>query len=1025
LEVPIGAPVQALNTVAMLRAFVPFLRGHWPGYAVAIVLAVVGTGVGLLKPWPLKFLFDDVLVPGGTGAPPDVQGTLLLVVLALAGITVLDSLLGVLRGYALTAVGERVAAAVRTRLYTHMQRLSLSFHESTPTGELTTRLTGDVDKIRGLLTGTLVDAATNVLTLVGMVGVLLVLDWQLSLALLVLLPLLVLIVTVFRKRIKAAEEGAREIEGDLASIAQEALGAVKLVKSLGREEHESRRFGRQSSSSADAVLRSTRTAAGFSLTLDLVVGCTVAALVWLGAQRVLAGALTLGDLVIFTSYLRDFFGPTRALSKLSAQLARAGVRAARIVDVLRREPAVVDRPDARPAPTPRRELQLENVWFAYREGSPVLRDVDVRIPVGSSLAIVGPTGAGKSTIAALLCRLQDPTGGRVLLDGIDLRELTGESLHRQVGLVLQEAQLFRATVRENITYGRPGASSQDIEAAARVAQAHEFVMDLPQGYDTVVAERGTTLSGGQRQRLALARTVLQGCPVLVLDEPTTGLDARSEHAVLQALDSVRRERTTITITHRMAAARNADAIVVLDSGRVVESGTHEELVTNDGLYAEMCRLQGLLGRRRPAFAVLPPPSPERHTMTNGSQHATGPMTTVTTRPVDGAAADGGLVDAIPEAAPPPTGDGELGDRALLRAPAWREHGRGIAEAFDAGQLMRMLEERYDLGTWRSWERTDKGHSNVSFFVETDAGRVVLRRSHGLKTVAGAQFECGLLDHLTGVGYPAPRVVRTADDGILVEADGVVHMVMELLPGGHCEDGNRAQVAQAARGLARYHAVVADLPVLGAPARSSALFALSSPGQRQLDVAFELVAPHLGDAARAELRAGFDELARAMSQLHDDLGERQDSLTSLVIHGSYGRSALLFLGDNLSGVLDFDRSAHDLLGFDLAYALKAFCRSGPVRAAGVGMDADLCAAFLADYSEQAPLAGADLDALPLLLCAQRLVKVVKKCDNIIAKAARATQAGKDADKFAGLVQREVQRVRWLADHATDFAAAAAP
>ena len=347
--------------MAMLRAFVPFLRGHWPGYAVAIVLAVVGTGVGLLKPWPLKYLFDDVLVPGGTGAPPDVQRTLLLVVLALAGITVLDSLLGVLRGYALTAVGERVAAAVRTRLYTHMQRLSLSFHESTPTGELTTRLTGDVDKIRGLLTGTLVDAATNVLTLVGMVGVLLVLDWQLSLALLLLLPLLVLIVTVFRKRIKAAEEGAREIEGDLASIAQEALGAVKLVKSLGREEHESRRFGRQSSSSADAVLRSTRTAAGFSLTLDLVVGCTVAALVWLGAQRVLAGALTLGDLVIFTSYLRDFFGPTRALSKLSAQLARAGVRAARIVDVLRREPAVVDRSDARPAPAPRRELQLEHV----------------------------------------------------------------------------------------------------------------------------------------------------------------------------------------------------------------------------------------------------------------------------------------------------------------------------------------------------------------------------------------------------------------------------------------------------------------------------------------------------------------------------------------------------------------------------------------------------------------------------------------------------------------------------------------
>jgi ATP-binding cassette subfamily B protein len=341
------------------------------------------------------------------------------------------------------------------------------------------------------------------------------------------------------------------------------------------------------------VLRTARTSAVFGGAVDVVVAVAVAGLVGLGAQRVLAGALTPGDLVIFTSYLRDFFGPTRALSKLPAQLTRVGVRAARIADTLQRPQGVVDRPDARVAGPPRERIALEGVGFAYDPGHPVLRDVDLTVPVGTSLAVVGPTGAGKSTIAALLCRLQDPTSGRVLLDDTDLRDLTSDSLHTQVGLVPQEAMLFRASVRENIAYARPGASAAEIEHAARVAQAHDFVLALPDGYDTVLAERGATLSGGQRQRLALARTVLQNCRVLVLDEPTTGLDARSEEAVLRALRQVSSGRTTVIITHRMAAAMTADDIVVLDAGRVVERGKHHQLVAAGGLYTEMCRLQGI------------------------------------------------------------------------------------------------------------------------------------------------------------------------------------------------------------------------------------------------------------------------------------------------------------------------------------------------------------------------------------------------------------------------------------------------
>lgn len=599
---------------AMLRTFGPFLRPVWGAYALAIALAIVVTGVGLLKPWPLKYLFDKVLITDGD-YDDNITGILLLIVLALAGITVLESVTTLLRDYVLTAVGERLSADIRTALYSHLQSLSLAFHESTPTGELTTRLTGDVDKVRTLLTGTLITATSNILTLVGMTGVLLALDWQLSIGLLVVLPLLVVTVTSFKARIRAVEEQSRELEGDLAAGAQESLTAIKLVKSLGRERHESQRFEHTSRKSMQAILTATRTVSGFSLALDVVVALATSALVWLGAQRVVSGALTPGDLIIFTAYLRDFLSPTRSLSKLPAQLARAGVRAARIADILQREPAIVDRPDAVPAGPPRRKLQLDHITFAYVAGRPVLEDVDLTVPVGHKLAIVGPTGAGKSTIAALLCRLQDPTSGRILMDDVDIRDVTSESLHAQVGLVLQEALLFRSSVRENIAYARPDASLAEIEEAAQVALAHEFIVKLPHGYDTVLAERGASLSGGQRQRIALARAVLHGSPVLILDEPTTGLDARSEHAVLKALERVGSGRTMVIITHRMAAAMNADDIVVLDGGMVVEQGNHADLCAAGGLYAEMCRIQGLGGATE---LELPPTAPGRHTAEPGA-----------------------------------------------------------------------------------------------------------------------------------------------------------------------------------------------------------------------------------------------------------------------------------------------------------------------------------------------------------------------------------------------------------------------
>lgn len=575
----------------LFRTFVPFLRIQWRGYLLAGALTVLGTAVALLLPWPLKYLFDEVLVPVRGQTATDVQDVLLLIVLALAAVTIADSLVQLTRSYVLTVVGERVSTSIRTGLYTHLQKLSLSYHERIPTGELTTRLTGDVDKVRGFLTDKIIQSSSSVLTLVGMAGVLFVLDWQLSLGMVLVMPLLVFTVARFRARIKAVENASRDIEGDVAATAQESLTAIKLIKSMGLERHDAEHFAGKSTASMHSILHVARTTSSLTWALDFLVAVATAALVWLGAQRVISGALTPGDLVIFTAYLRDFFGPTRNLAKLPAQYTKAAVRGTRIADVLRREPAIVDRPGALTAGPPVRDLRLEKVAFAYVPERPVLKEIDIVVPVGRTLAIVGPTGAGKSTIAALLCRLQDPTSGRVLMDGIDLRDLSAESVHQQVGLVLQDAILFRSSVAENIAYGRPDASRTEIEQAARVAQAHDFVTQLTDGYDTVLTERGVNLSGGQRQRLALARTVLSGNPVHVLDEPTTGLDARSETAVLKALKRVSEGRTTVVITHRMAAAMTADEIVVLDEGVIVESGTHEGLLAANGLYAEMCHLQ--------------------------------------------------------------------------------------------------------------------------------------------------------------------------------------------------------------------------------------------------------------------------------------------------------------------------------------------------------------------------------------------------------------------------------------------------
>jgi ATP-binding cassette subfamily B protein len=571
-----------------LAVFGPFARPHLPALGFALLLVLVGTTFRLLKPWPLAFLIDDVV---GTQRSDGSFTLMVFVVMgATVGIAVLDAFIGFVRSNLTRGIGQKVAFRIRSALYGHLQQLSLSFHDRQQTGELMNRVTRDTDTVQSLVTDHLLDAVSNALLLVGMVGITMSLDWRLALVLLALSPLMGFTNARFRRRIKAAESRARAGEGDISSLTQETLSSIRLIKVFGRERHESERFDTVGEEALAANLALTRVETAFSSWLEIVPAIGMAALLGLGAHQIRAGHLEVGELVVFVSYLRDFYGPTRALSRLAAKVSRASVRAERIASVLQTPLAVTDRPDARPAPRLSGRITFDHVTFGYLTGRPVLRDIHLDIPAGSVLALVGSTGAGKSTLASLIPRLYDPDAGAVLVDGTDLRDLTLESLQGQVAVVPQESVLFRATVAENVAYGRPDATRAEIEKAVRMANAHDFVTALPDGYDTLVGERGDTLSGGQRQRLAIARALVRNAPILILDEPTSGLDVRSERVVLEAVERLMESRTTIVIAHRLSTVRRADQIALLEGGRIVERGTHDELVDRGGRYAELVAL---------------------------------------------------------------------------------------------------------------------------------------------------------------------------------------------------------------------------------------------------------------------------------------------------------------------------------------------------------------------------------------------------------------------------------------------------
>jgi ATP-binding cassette, subfamily B, bacterial len=592
-ETTTGARSELSELLHLYRVFGRHYRAQWGTLAIATLGLLLTVIIALLSPWPLKMILDHVVLghPLPSSAAwlerwtgPSPRALLVALVAAFVALRLLDSLASYLHKVGLLASAETITRDIRNRVFARLQSLSLSFHGGARTGDIVYRLLADVSDLKILLVELPDTALYRILTIVSHVAMMLVLEWRLALVAFTVIPVLSIINRRVGKKVHSAAKQRRTKEGEVAEVVWENVQTMALVQAYSREDEQQSRFRTENRASLEFGIRAMKLSKAFKRTTDLLVALGTCGVVYYGGRLALSGDILPGTLVLFVAYLRNLYGPVDKLAGMMLDIAGARVAGARLLEVVESDLEIQDAPNAVPAQRFAGSIEFESVSFAYDRDNDVLKQVSFAVEPGETVALIGANGAGKSTLMSLLLRLHDPKEGRIRIDGRDVRDFTLESLRANIAIVLQEARLFHKTARENIAFGLPGATDEQIVAAARAAEAHDFILRLPNGYDSAIEEGGDNLSGGERQRVHIARAIVRDAPIVILDEPVTALDPRTESRVRAALAALTRGKTTFIVAHRFDTIASADKVLVLEGGRVAAFGTHQELSTGSPWY---------------------------------------------------------------------------------------------------------------------------------------------------------------------------------------------------------------------------------------------------------------------------------------------------------------------------------------------------------------------------------------------------------------------------------------------------------
>jgi ABC-type multidrug transport system fused ATPase/permease subunit len=567
---------------------------------IILISMMVESIMSVATPWPLKIIIDDVVARnslphwlGWTKSFLPANSKTAMAALVACGfvlICAIGSVAGYVTSYYNENVAQHIANDLRKKIYHHLQHLSLSYYDSHQTGKLLSTITADVSTIQDFASYTLLTMLVDAMTIFGMLILMFYLDAGFTLAAIAVTPFLLLFVSRFKKVMKKATREVRMDQSNMLIVLQQGLESIRAVNAFGRQDFEEDKLEHISRETMDAALKARRVKSMLSPVVTITVSLCIALVLWRGTDLIFVKAMTVGALTVFLWYMNKFFSPVQDLAKMTSTIAQATVALERIQAILEIEPIILFTRGINPGKL-QGDILFDHVFFSYNPETLVLNDINIHIRSGQRIGICGPTGCGKSTIISLIARFYDPTTGRVLIDGKDIKEFRLDVLREQIGFVLQDTALFYGSVRDNIAYGKPEATLAEIVEAAKLANAHEFISCMPLGYDTLVGERGVTLSGGQRQRLGIARAVVRNSPILILDEPTASLDTESEKTVMEALENLMIGRTVITIAHRLTTIRDADKIIVLHKGVIMEDGTHDELIARGKIYADMYKVQ--------------------------------------------------------------------------------------------------------------------------------------------------------------------------------------------------------------------------------------------------------------------------------------------------------------------------------------------------------------------------------------------------------------------------------------------------